>query len=112
MSKGQPSDMVMAVVAPLRGRRWNRLAGEKRASLSVALNIAEGSGRTSVKDRRRFFIMARSSIFESAAILDILKHDGLIVESKFKELYRQSEELSKMLRKMIKKFENRLEKPR
>jgi four helix bundle protein len=45
----------------------------RRASLSVALNIAEGSGRFSQKDRRNFFVVARSSVFEVAAIFDILK---------------------------------------
>jgi four helix bundle protein len=30
-----------------------------RASYSVVLNIAEGSGRTTAADRRHFFIMAR-----------------------------------------------------
>ena len=38
-----------------------------RASLSVQLNIAEGSGRFANKDRRNFFIMARSSALECAS---------------------------------------------
>ena len=35
-------------------------------------NIAEGNGKRSGRDRRRFFEIARGSAFECASILDIL----------------------------------------
>ena len=41
----------------------------RRASLSVALNIAEASGKTKPDDQRRFFF-ARGSAMECAALLD------------------------------------------
>ena len=44
-----------------------------RASQSIPLNIAEGNGKTSDGDRRRFFEIARGSAFECAAIQDILQ---------------------------------------
>jgi len=43
-----------------------------RASVSVALNIAEGNGKYSAKDRCRFFDIAHGSALECAAGLDIL----------------------------------------
>jgi four helix bundle protein len=43
-----------------------------RASNSVALNIAEGNGKYSAKDRCRFFDTAHGSALECAAGLDIL----------------------------------------
>ena len=43
-----------------------------RASLSIALNIAEGNGKRTHGDRNRFFEIARGSAMECAAILDIL----------------------------------------
>lgn len=43
-----------------------------RASTSIALNIAEGNGKYSPKDRCRFFDTAHGSSLECAAGLDIL----------------------------------------
>ena len=43
-----------------------------RAALSIPLNIAEGNGKRSSLERRRFFEIARGSAMECAACLDIL----------------------------------------
>jgi len=43
-----------------------------RASTSIPLNIAEGNGKFSARDRARFFEMARGSVLECAACLDVL----------------------------------------
>jgi four helix bundle protein len=43
-----------------------------RASCSVSLNIAEGNGKFSTKDRCRFFDTAHGSALECAAALDVL----------------------------------------
>src|SRR5436190_19777363 len=43
-----------------------------RASTSLPLNIAEGNGKFSDKDRFRFFEMARGCALECAACLDVL----------------------------------------
>ena len=45
----------------------------KRASTSVPLNIAEGTGKPQKADRRRFYMIARGSAMESAAICDVIK---------------------------------------
>jgi four helix bundle protein len=44
----------------------------ERASLSVVLNIAEGGGRRSRRDKRRYYAYARGSATEVAALLDVL----------------------------------------
>lgn len=43
----------------------------QRASLSVVLNIAEGSAKPSPKDRRRFYRIALGSLRETQALLDL-----------------------------------------
>jgi four helix bundle protein len=43
----------------------------ERVGDSIALNIAEGNGKFSLKDRARFFQMAHGSALECAACLDL-----------------------------------------
>ena len=78
----------------------------RRAALSIPLNIAEGTGRFTPKDRRNFYVIARSSIFEVAAILDILKDDGGIEPLLFVKLYQDADELSRILFVMVRKLES------
>ncbi len=49
----------------------------RRASASVALNVAEGVGRRSAPDRCHFLAIARGSAMESAAIVAIARSLGL-----------------------------------
>jgi four helix bundle protein len=44
-----------------------------RACQSIPLNIAEGNGKSSKADRRRYFEIARGSTLECAAIQDVLE---------------------------------------
>ena len=44
-----------------------------RASQSIPLNIAEGNGKATDGDRRRYFEIARGSALECAAIQDVLE---------------------------------------
>ena len=61
----------------LRGEIKDQL---ERASLSILLNLAEGSGKESKKDRRRFYSMAFCSIREVQAIMLILENEKLTQE--------------------------------
>jgi len=72
-----------------------------RASLSIVLNIAEGSGRFSSRDKRNFYIISRSSLIETISILDILKDEGGIEDKPFEWFYSEAEELSKIMFKLI-----------
>ncbi|MCF8225228.1 MAG: four helix bundle protein [Bacteroidales bacterium] len=74
----------------------------RRASFSIVLNLAEGSGIFSKADRRNFFVIARSSIFECVAILDVIKDENTLEITKYNEFYQQAEELSKIIFAMIK----------
>lgn len=56
-----------------------------RSSTSIPLNIAEGNGKYSKKDRCRYFDIARGSALESAAALDILAVKGLVKQEEILE---------------------------
>lgn len=63
-----------------RGR--SHLADQlSRASTSIVLNIAEGAGNQSKPDKRRYYITARGSATESAALLDVYSRLTLLDEA-------------------------------
>jgi four helix bundle protein len=49
-----------------------------RASISIVLNLAEGAGKHSKADKRRYYLSARGSATESAALLDVLSRLQLL----------------------------------
>jgi len=50
------------------------------ASTSVVLNIAEGNGRYTNKDKCRFFDISKGSALECAGCIDILKRKGYDID--------------------------------
>ena len=50
----------------------------ERAMSSAILNLAEGNGRRSIKDRNRFFDISLGSIAEVSAAIDIISAYGYI----------------------------------
>jgi four helix bundle protein len=71
----------------------------KRAATSIALNIAEGSGR-SRKEFAHFLTVARSSAYECSAIAEIARRRTYVNEAEFKELYCELVIIIKMLNKL------------
>lgn len=51
--------------------KFGMIAQIRRAALSVHLNIAEGASRKSQAERKRYFEIARGSVIEVDAALDI-----------------------------------------
>lgn len=74
----------------------------RRASFSIMLNIAEGSGRFTKPDKRNFYVIARASSFECVAIFDFLSDQEIIDQTQFQHYYSLLEEISKMLFALIK----------
>ncbi len=77
----------------------------KRASFSIMLNIAEGTGRFTKRDRRNFYVIARSSAFECVAIFDFIRDLKIVQRNKVEGLVQELEEISKMLFAMVRNLE-------
>ena len=78
----------------------------KRCSLSVILNIAEGSAKKSDKDFNRYVENSLGSINEAVACLEIILEHKLITKEKFQELFLQAEEITKQLGGLSKKLKS------
>jgi four helix bundle protein len=72
------------------------------------LNIAEGSAKFSEKERRQFYVTARGSAFECAALLNFLHGENELHEDLMKTLYPSYMSICKMLFAMIKNLEQKL----
>jgi four helix bundle protein len=73
----------------------------RRAALSVHLNIAEGCSRKSLAERKRFYEIARGSIIEIDAALDIAVELEYTSKEKLKELGQFMIRTFQMISKMI-----------
>jgi four helix bundle protein len=76
----------------------------KNAVISIANNIAEGSGRRTKKESRNFYNIAKGSTYEVINILVIIFRRNLIGRNREEKekLYRDAEELAKMLSGLMK----------
>jgi four helix bundle protein len=78
-----------------------------RASTSIPLNIAEGNGKFSTRDRARFLEMARGSALECAACLDVLVARKLATADQAGEAKSQLAGIVRMLMGLLKRFSER-----
>jgi four helix bundle protein len=71
-------ELQVAAIALLPARGCSVVRAQlERSATSVVLNIAEGAGRTARADKRRFYEIARGSVTETAAALDLLRLRGI-----------------------------------
>jgi four helix bundle protein len=73
-----------------------------RASISIALNIAEGNGKYTPKDRCRFFDIAHGSALECAAGLDILVAMAKLTPERIRPGKESLQRIVRMLMGLIK----------
>jgi four helix bundle protein len=74
----------------------------RRASVSVLLNIAEGSSRISLIERKRFFEIARGSVVEVDTAFQIALHLNYVTELHLEKITLALRESFKKLSTMIK----------
>jgi len=95
------AEQVSALTASFSRLHWYLRDQLNRASLSIALNIAESSGRVTAADQRRFLVMARGSVHECVALMDMLERKKLLPDASRAELAEHLTVIAKMLSGMI-----------
>ncbi|HEV8588552.1 MAG TPA: four helix bundle protein [Pyrinomonadaceae bacterium] len=92
---------------------WNPFARDTvgkqivRAADSIGANIAEGSGRGSLVDNRRFVRMARGSLYEMLHWLRRCYMRKLLTQSEVKNLRTLVQELSPKLNAFLRSVDQR-----
>jgi len=69
----------------------------KRAVVSIAINIAEGSGRESKREFVRFVNMAYGSLCETISLLKICLSREMLDKEPYERLYKDGEKIGRML---------------
>jgi len=95
-----------------RDERFGLTAQIRRASVSVAANIAEGSGRATSRDFMNFLSYSRGSLKEAESMVFVAQHLGFVRTDGCIEALRLSDETSRMLIGLRVSIAKRNPKPR
>lgn len=76
-----------------------------RASMSIANNIAEGSGKRSKKEKIRYYSTSLDSTRECVSVFNVLLQEKLMEETIFKQLRQDAKEITSMLYGLINSLE-------
>ena len=83
---------------------YNVISQLRRSVLSIPLNIAEGYGRMTREEFKRFLKISLGSSNEVEALLDISKDLEYITEKEYQEISKENEIIGKMIYKAIEKW--------
>ena len=78
----------------------------RRSAVSIPSNIAEGFGRRSSNEFKRFLQIAMGSLFELQTQLEISKNLEFLDDSAFDDLFQDSREIERMLSAFIDAINN------
>ena len=83
----------------------------RRASVSIALNVAEGyARRESQEELKRFLRMAAGSAAEMQVLIEFAKEFGYVSEERYSEAREAYEAIGKMLNAFIRKLKENTSK--
>ena len=77
----------------------------RRAAVSVAANIVEGSARATLRDYMHFLVMARSSLAEVEHYLHLSQRLSYIDGGKYQEMAQLHKEAAKVLYGLVQHIE-------
>ena len=80
-----------------------------RSADSIGANVAEGTGRSTVGDNRRFVVMARGSLYETKHWLRRAYRRGLLTTSQTAQLKTMVDELTRVLNGYLRSLDRRRE---
>jgi four helix bundle protein len=81
----------------------------QRASASALLNLAEGWGRWQVREKAHHYAIARGSLLESAAAIDLIRARGLANEAECERARALCSRVGRMLDGLIRGVGRRAE---
>ncbi len=79
----------------------------RRSSISIASNIAEGSGRHHKQDFVRFLRISLGSAYECITQLFIAREENYVSLGDFQNLYQKTQRICKMANKLISSLSDR-----
>lgn len=79
-----------------------------RASVSISNNIAEGFDRDSNREFRRFLFIAKGSCSEVKSMLYLANKLNLLVDHDARNLTEKCDEISRIIRGIIKSLEKKI----
>lgn len=77
------SELISSLPRQFQGSLGDQIG---RSSLSIVLNIAEGSGKNSIRELNRFLDIALGSAYETLACTDSLLRNKLIHQGKYDDI--------------------------
>jgi four helix bundle protein len=80
---------------------WGLTSQMRRAAVSVAANIVEGSSRKSQKEYLQFLYIAKSSLAELGYYIKFTQKCGYLHKDDFDELWEKAQESLKTLQGLI-----------
>ena len=93
LSESFPSKEIYGITSQLR-----------RASVSVPSNIAEGYGRNSIAEYKRFSQIALGSLYEVQTLLEVSRNLDYVSNDLFSKLFEATRELERMMTSLIRKL--------
>ena len=86
--------------------KYSLVSQIRRAAISIALNLVEGSGKNSDKDFNRFLMISIGSIYEVVACLDIALDNKLISLKNYNKCLEKAYSIKNQLGGLSKKLKS------
>ncbi|MCZ7534189.1 MAG: four helix bundle protein [Acidimicrobiia bacterium] len=86
--------------------RYGLTSQMRRSAVSIVSNIAEGCGRSTIPDTRRFFAIARGSAAELEAQLAVAETLGFVSQNEAAGLSDSLDHIRAMLIRLSQSFDN------